>query len=175
VRMKTAAVVLALFISSTVLAQSARDYYTELYKAGGLDPMADGYVCFADDTANENFFIFGESKYMREALIDNGKFAKLPKGSQELLNHGYLVVHGYTKGVPMSGSEIYRKDEDSWVSEPVLLHKDTRIRVRITIAWATLRYKRSAEILNLDSTLRSEVSPYGRCEQVSPDIPQKSR
>lgn len=38
-----------LFGASIVLGQTARSYYDELYKAGGLDRMADGYVCFDDD------------------------------------------------------------------------------------------------------------------------------
>ena len=51
-----------LFGSATTFAQSGRDYYNEIYKAGGLDRMADGYACFDDDPKLETFFIFGKAK-----------------------------------------------------------------------------------------------------------------
>jgi hypothetical protein len=53
---------ICLLLSVACLGQSARRYYNELYKAGGLDRMADEYVCFDDDDKLETFFIFGESK-----------------------------------------------------------------------------------------------------------------
>ena len=40
--------VAAIFLTNAGFAQTARNYYDELYKAGGLDRMADGYVCFDD-------------------------------------------------------------------------------------------------------------------------------
>ena len=47
---------------------TARDYYKELHDAGGLDRMADRYVCFQDDGKAENFFIFAESKYLLQYI-----------------------------------------------------------------------------------------------------------
>ena len=41
--------------------------------------MADGYVCFDDDQGLDTFFIFGESRFIKNALVEAGEFAKLPK------------------------------------------------------------------------------------------------
>jgi hypothetical protein len=53
---------LALFLSAPLAlcqtaTMSARDYYNELHKTGGLD-IAGDYVCFYKDESNPNFFIF---------------------------------------------------------------------------------------------------------------------
>lgn len=162
----------ALFVASTGVAQSVHDYYNELYKAGGLDRMADMYVCFDDQPDLQTFFIFGESKILREFLIANGEFAKMPKKYQAELNKDYLIFRGYDKGVALSREEFFDKDGDSWV-ENGLFNKTTPIRIRFTIQWQTMRYRRSVEILNPNLTLRSEVSRYGRCEQISPDVRQR--
>jgi hypothetical protein len=39
--------------------------------------MADAYVCFDDDEKLQTFFIFGESKTIREFMIADGTFDKL--------------------------------------------------------------------------------------------------
>jgi hypothetical protein len=75
-------IAVVLFASQS-FSQTARDYYNELYKAGGLDRMADRYVCFTDDPKQENFFIFGESKDIRESMMADGKFAKMQKAFQD--------------------------------------------------------------------------------------------
>jgi hypothetical protein len=36
----------AILVPTAILAQTARSYYDELYKAGGLDKQNDEYVCF---------------------------------------------------------------------------------------------------------------------------------
>ena len=163
---------LMLLLASQTVPQTAREYYDEIYKAGGLDRMADGYVCFNDDVTNLNFFIFGESKYFRQFLVDNGQFAKLTKEQQKQLNRDYLIVHGYNKGIPFNGDEYYEKDGNSWVSEEAKLDASHYIRTRLTINWQTLRYKRSAEVLKLNHIFQSEVDSYGRCEEVKPDVRQ---
>lgn len=158
---------------SPSFAQSARDYFDELYKAGGLDRVADGYVCFADDSTNQNFFIFSESKYLKDFLIDKGQFKTLSKANQTELNRGYLISRGYTKGIPHAEQLIYDKAGDSWITEKYLLDK-TPARTRLTIAWSTLRYKRSVEVLNSNSTSLSEqASGFGRCEVIPPGVEQK--
>lgn len=47
------------------------------------------------------------------------------------------------------------------------------VRLRLTVAWQTLRYSRSLETLNPDMTVKSEVSTYGRCQKIPNDVPQK--
>jgi len=108
-RMKIALVAVFLLGCTTTFAQSAHDYYDELYKAGGLDRMADQYVCFSDDADNKNFFIFGQSDAIKDLFKDGGEFAKLPRAEQNALNKGFLVVRGYTRGVPFPDRNFYEK------------------------------------------------------------------
>jgi len=54
----------------------------------------------------------------------------------------------------------------SGVSEERMLDKKTPIRFKFTISRATLRHKRSVEVLNLDSAYRTEVPTFGRGEEV---------
>ena len=154
-------------------AQSARDYYNELYKAGGLDRMADEYVCFDDSKDLDTFFIFGKSDTLREFLEEQHGISKLSKNQQDLLKRGFLTVRGYDKGVPLSSEETYDKDDATWVTDTFLVQK-TRMRMRLSIAWETLRYKRTLEILNPDGTLKTPVDRYGRCEVIPPDVRQKA-
>jgi hypothetical protein len=171
--MKIALVVVLLFGSASTFAQSARDYYNEIYKAGGLDRMADGYACFDDDPKLETFFIFGKSETLKQFLISTGEFKKMTKAQQADLNRGFLNTRGYDKGVPHSNEETYQTDGTSWASEPGII-SGTKMRVRLSIEWTTLRYKRSVEFLNPNGTLKSvPLSRYGRCEEVSPDVRQK--
>lgn len=151
-------------------ALTARDYYKELYAAGGLDRMADAYACFEDDPINEAFFIFGQSKDIREFMIADGTFSKLPKSLQLRLKKDFLIVRGYNKGVPWESESFFDRDEGSWISDQRMLDKHTPIRIRFTIDWQTLRYKWAVEVLNMDSTYRSEVASFGKCEEVPASV-----
>jgi hypothetical protein len=152
----------------------ARDYYKELYAAGGLDRTADGYVCFFDDQKIDNFFIFSEGKHFREYMMANGTWDKLPKEVQAALKNDYLKFRGYTKGVPLNSGDLYTKDEDSWVSDEHVMDKDKGVnfKMRFTINWQTLRFKRSVEVLNSDSSYRGELPLFGRCEKIPSTITQ---
>jgi hypothetical protein len=171
--MRTVAVIVIL--SAACFGQSARQYYDELYKAGGLDRMADGYVCFDDDEKLQTFFIFAESKTLREFMIADGTFAKMTKDFQGKLKHDFLIVRGYDKGVTVGDEDFYEKDRSSWVDEKFLLSKQPKTfgRMRLDYAPETLRYKRSLEILNPDLTLKEQVARYGKCEVVSPSVQQR--
>jgi|SRR5665213_154758 len=172
--MKTLVMIAILFLSSTGVAQTARGYYNELYKAGGLDRMADGYVCFDDQPGMQTFFIFGQSKVLRQFLIDNGGFAKLSKGEQAELNRGFLNVRYYDRGVPQPEEEILEKDGDSWANTLKPKNgKGPSFEIRFTVAWETMRYRRSVDILNPDGAVHPGISRYGRCEEIPPDVRQK--
>lgn len=151
---------------------TARDYYKELYAAGGLDRMADAYACFEDDPSNEAFFIFGQSKDIREFMIADGTFGKLPKSLQLRLKKDFLIVRGYNKGVPWESESFLDGDEGSWISDQRMLNRHTPFRIRFTIDWQTLRYKWAVEVLNMDSTYRSEVASFGKCEEVPAGVRQ---
>lgn len=173
-RTTRAALIAALLCgSASTFAQSARDYYNEIYKAGGLDRMADGYVCFDDDPKLETFFIFAKSETLRQFLIMTGDFKKMSKAQQAELNRGFLLTRLYDKGVPISREQRYQSDGGSWAGEPGIAD-GTRVRLRLSIEWTTLRYKRSVEFLNADDTVKSvPLSRYGRCQDVSTNVPQK--
>ena len=166
-----------LFLTPQMQPQSARDYYNELYKAGGLDRMADGEVCFDDDPTMTYFFIFVQSKHMREFMIMDGTFNKLTKAQQEQLKKDFLIIRGYNKGIAMNEEEFFDKDGSSWISEAAPAPSDKAgrlLRIRITINWETLRFKRSVEILDRNSKYLSELAHFGKCEDVSPAVPQHS-
>jgi hypothetical protein len=154
-------------------ALTARDYYKELYAAGGLDRMADANACFEDDPSNKAFFIFGQSKDIREFMIADGTFSKLPRSLQLRLKKDFLIVRGYNKGVPWQSESFLDRDEGSWISDQRMLNKHTPIRIRFTIDWQTLRYKWAVEVLNMDSTYRSEVASFGKCEEVPAGVRQR--
>ncbi len=160
-----------LFLVSTGAAQSARSYFQQLYKAGGLDGMADEYVCFDDDSSLQTFFIFTTSRTLREFLTTTGDFAKMPKEQQDELKRGFLVFRGYDKGVPLPREESFYPDGSSWVEKGAI--GNAPIRVRFTVSWETMRYKRSVEVLNSNLTLRRQYSRYGHCERTPSDTRQK--
>jgi hypothetical protein len=151
---------------------SARDYYKELYAAGGLDHVVGGHACFQDDPKVDSFFTFGESKNVRDSMLANGTFSKLPKATRELMKKDFLVVRGYPKGIPWKGQEFLERDEESWISDLHMLDDRTPIRIRFNINWQTLRYKYAVEVLNMDSTYRTEVASFGRCEEIPAELSQ---
>lgn len=166
--MKSFAMIAVLLLTSTGAAQSARSYFGELYKAGGLDRTADEYVCFDDDPSIQAFFVFTTSKTLREFFIAKGEFAKLPKAQRNELNKGFLVLRGYHKGVPQPHEETFSPDGNSWIEKGVI--EKVPITIRFTINWETMRYKRSIE-----ETLRSASAGYDRCERTPTDVRQKEQ
>jgi hypothetical protein len=79
------------------------------------------------------------------------------------------------QGVPWATYEFLHPDGASWVSDKSMLGKKTPTRVRFSISWETMRYKRTVEVLNSDETLSGEVSAYGRCERVSQTVQQTGK
>src|SRR5207245_7578863 len=119
--MKIFAIPLELILSVSAFGQTtARDYYKELYDAGGLDRMADEYVCFQEDSKVENFFIFGQSKSIRQLMIEHHTFNKMPKATQEQFKKEFLIMRSYRKGVPSKDEAFFEKDGDSWVTDKFL-------------------------------------------------------
>ena len=174
-QMKRFAALSTILVASSCFAQTARDYYNEIYAAGGLDRLADRYVCFNEDLNVKTFFVFTENKHLREYMISNGTFDRLSKAEQAELKKDFLIFRGYDKGVPWATNEFLYPDGASWVSDKFMLDKKTPARVRFSISWETMRYKRSVEVLNSDETINGEVSTYGRCEPVSPTIRQTAK
>jgi hypothetical protein len=65
---------------------------------GGLDHLADEFVCFDDQKDLDTFFIFGENKTLKAFLVDNGGYDKLSAANKAYLNRGWLNMRGYDKG-----------------------------------------------------------------------------
>ena len=170
--MKGRALFAAVLVISPGFAQTAREYYNELYAAGGLDRMVDEYVCFFEKPELKNFFLFGENKLLREHMIENGTFEKLSKEQQAEMKKDILMFRGYNKGVPLANEDYFHADGGSWVSDTAPLDKNTSMRVRFSISWKTLRFKRSVELLEPDGTFKGDVPAYGKCELVPPDVQQ---
>jgi len=151
---------------------TARDYYNELYAAGALVHMAGGHACFQDDAKIDSFFIFGETKNLRDYMLADGTFSKLPNATQELMKKDFVMVRGYAKGIPWRGEEFLEKDQESWISDKRMLDDHTPIRIRFNINRQTLRYKYAVEVLNMDSTYRTEVASFGHCEEIPAEVAQ---
>lgn len=173
--MKRFAALATILVASSCFAQTARDYYNEIYAARGLDRGAARYVCFNENPDVRTFFVFTENRYLREYVISKRTFDKLSKAEQAELKKDYLIFRGYDKGVPLPTNDFLFPDGTPWVSEKFMLDKKTPARVRFSISWETMRYKRSVEVLNSDETINGVVSAYGRCEGVSPTIPQTGK
>lgn len=171
---RSALLLVLLIFTAQSSPHTAREYYNELYSAGGLDRMTDEYVCFDEDPANENFFIFMQSKTLREFLKrEAGTFSKVTKEQQDKLNKDWLAVHGYAKGVSIGEDDYYDKDGDSWVSGNSKLDALDLIRMRLTISWQTLRYKRDVEVLKPpNKSFRTAFESFGKCEAVKTDVRQ---
>jgi hypothetical protein len=163
---------LILILLPQTTARNARQYFDEVYKAGGLDRFADGNVCFDEDAASENFFIFGESKYIRELMKSDGTFEKLPKKMQVQINKDFLIVRGYAKGIPFKDEDYYDKDGSTWLTQAYDLDPKNSMRIRLTINWQTLRYKRAVEVLDHDLHYKRELAHFGKCESVPPSVRQ---
>jgi hypothetical protein len=109
-QMKRFAALATILVASPCFAQAARDYYNEIYAAGGLDRGAARYVCFNEDLAVKTFFVFTENKVLREYMISNGKFDKLSKAERAELSKDYLIFRGYDKGVPLATNDFLFPD-----------------------------------------------------------------
>ena len=174
--MKTWAILATVFLTSPCFAQSARDYYKELYAAGGLDQILSHLVCFDDRRELDTFFIFTESKVIRDVMIADGSFDKAPKTLQAQLKKDFLIFRGYDKGVALSSEEPYHPDNGSWLSEPFMVEKGTPARMRFSITSETLRYKRSIETSKQHNGIFLPlISTYGRCEPVPPTVRQHGK
>jgi hypothetical protein len=171
--MRTIVFFLAALFATQNPPTTAREYYNEIYEAGGLDRMADQFVCFDDDVALKNFFIFSKSTDLRDLMLADGTFQKLPiKMQKELKTKEWLSIHGYNNGIPFNGEEFYYKDGSTWLGGVGDMDANNSMRIRLTINWATLRYKRAAEILDHGLHYKTEIARFGKCEEISPKVRQ---
>jgi hypothetical protein len=77
---------------------TARDYYNELFKAGGLDNFADQYVCFRNDD-QPVFFLIADSETLKRYLVSVGGINRLPAKDRAYLDKGLAFVVQYHQGV----------------------------------------------------------------------------
>jgi hypothetical protein len=174
--MRPCVIIAGIFSACLCFADTGRDYYKTLYDAGGLDPMISQYVCFDERPELETFFVFADSKVIRQLLKLDGTLAKLPKAFQAQLSKDFLMFRGYDKGVAISAEDDMRSDNNGgWVGERFMLDKSTPARLRFSMTWENMRYKKSVEMLNTDGSLRGVVSTYGHCEVVPHTIKQRGK
>lgn len=156
---------------NTSAAMTARDYYNELYKAGGLDNFADQYVCFRNDQ-EPVFFLVADSDALKEFLISTGEFEKLTPGEKATLKKGMAFFVQYHDGLS-NGMDYFDREERGEYTEKLALPQEGRPPLRLTrrlrINWETLRYELDVELTGSPQTLNADT---GKCEQVSSAIHQ---
>ena len=163
----------AILLGCPCLGQSARDYYNELYAAGGLDRVLSEHVCFDERPELQTFFIFTSTKVIREAMIANGSFGRAPRSFQAQLSKDMPIFRGYDKGVALSSEDDFVSDNNgSYLTEKFLIDT-TPAQIRFNINWNTMRYKRAVEILNPNGSVQASVPAYGRCESISSAVKQR--
>ena len=140
---KFAVILVVTFAAMTAAGQTAHDYYNDLVKKGGLEGFTNEFVCFKDDQS-DTFFTFSKSEDLKRDMKDSGQF---PDSVTKRFNGHFLLMLGYNKGIAQRSPEVLDKDPDSVsdsYTDDLLVHKQ-RIRLRFTINWKTLRFKRSIE------------------------------
>jgi hypothetical protein len=105
-------------------------------------------------------------------MLADGTFNKLPKDMEARMKKDFLIVRGYARGIPFDHEDFYDKDGGSWVTDVYDLDARNSIRIRLTINWSTMRYKRAFEMLDHQLHYKSELAKFGKCEDVSPNIRQ---
>lgn len=164
-----------LLTNSVAQQKSARTYYEEALKAGGLPSLP--YVCFRTTTETSQnqkevpyndptFAMLGSTKQIADIIknknhehmndTDRGKLQKL-RGSD------YLYVQGFDHGVDGGVHVFDRKNPEDpsradWVFEGI--SKKTPFTWDFNINWATLRFR---EKLSMNSEF---ITYYGQCELV---------
>lgn len=71
------------------------------------------YVCFDDDEQLDTFFIFSESRVIREFMVGDGGFARMPKDFQERFKKDFLIVRQYDKGVAIGERDFTSQHGDN--------------------------------------------------------------
>jgi hypothetical protein len=154
--------------------KGARDYYKELYGAGGLQKYSQ-YACFFEDVTFRDYFF---TVVFSEELVDSLKSTKLgtemlklmSKQDQEFIRKKSAGIYRYNKGVYMNGVVMDKDDLSSWVRTS----NDGKQRERFRFQRQTLRFAWTYESLKpAGKDSHSPPSPiFGRCEKIPTDIRQ---
>ena len=164
-----------LILCGMAFATTSREYYNEIYKAGGLDRMASGYSCFPDEDTGK-FFIFSQSEIFRQFLMDEGEYKNLSRAQKAQLDKGFIYLRAYYKGIPREPLYL-DKDGESYLYEgPLKQENGTKLRLRYTFNWATLRYEEAVGFYRRGILVQStEHRGYGRCELVGTGVRQTGK
>lgn len=166
-------------VASSASPSTARDYYTQLYDAGGFLPFEYGrsYVCFSDDPAAQSFFTFsvlaydkvwGKSKLdvilVHEFLLPS--YDAVPgEGTEAYLRIGGALLEytDYDKGVEVGLVHYRYAFGNSWTlrdynpSEPFVKAPET-----LLLEPATLRY-----IGRFANGQTPSLAPSGACQKIT--------
>ncbi len=154
---------------------TARQYYNELYRAGGLDQFADEYICFRDEEL-PNFFTLGRSETLKHFFESANGMKSLSPKMRAGLRRGFLMMVNYKKGI--SGNIEYLDYDASKreISDELELPgnsgtKHTPVTYALQVNWQTLRFilsvRRKGSLVPLGESS-------GRCETIRADVPQHS-
>lgn len=150
---------------------TARDYYNELYKSGGLDNFADEYVCFRDDQ-EPVFFLVSDSETLKTFLVSVGSYDKLTAKEKARLNEGLAFFVQYHNGLS-NGMEYFDREARGQYAEKLVIPQQGQPSFHVTkvlrINWDTLRYELDVQRTGYPQTLYADT---GKCEQVNSAVHQ---
>ncbi len=91
--------------------KTARDYYSELDKAHGLDGFSNEYVCFRDDPNDEQFLTFSKTQDIAKTYPwENFPANKRAAAKAEFEKPGLLML-GYKKGIQLGEPVVFENDD----------------------------------------------------------------
>jgi hypothetical protein len=157
--------------ANQVQPKNARDYYKELYSAGGLQKYSQ-YACFLEDEPIRGFFfsvIFSEemADFLKSTPEGTALLKLLPKQEKEFIRKKSAGFYRYKNGVYMNGVVMNKDDLSSWTR----ISDDGKHRERFKFQPQTLRFAWEYEPLK-STDQGSPPTIFGQCERVPPDVRQ---
>lgn len=162
--MRLFAVLMCISVSSTAIAQTARDYFNELRDANAFTHYGDEYVCFPDDDKG-GFAVVSRSKSIEKRMAENSKVGAKPKPLPEEV----LAETTYFKGVA-NATQLYEKmdkgSDERWGLE---LKSPLHGKIVYMFNWATGRYRLQVFALDHSKTVPATENS-GKCELIHPAL-----
>jgi hypothetical protein len=149
-------------VASSTSAQTARDYFNELKVANEFNRYKDEYVCFRDDDV-PSFDVVARGS----TIIEHMKKAGQTPGKETLAFKDGLFVQTYTKGVAISGGEVYEGIGKSGTDFEVVFMKPLHGKIVYSFNWLTGRYRWVLYDLDRNKILPAQ-NRSGKCELIHP-------
>jgi len=137
---------------------SAREYYTELREAGGLNKYSDQWACFPDDETG-NFTVLAKVEDIIVAMRNNhDPIADTYDGLKK-----DLIVRYYSHGVA-SPTHVFEPEEKDASKFRAEFDKPMHVIAEYSFNWTTGRYRFHLSVVGVDA----ETEGYGKCELIHP-------